>query len=204
MAGKVSQGRRKHGKYSYKRAAIGTISISPRYFSRPRTTRRSKYSSISSISSSREKRRRRLEGAIMRFRICREFALAVCLLATCLLDQAQSRNEYARLFDKCAAERNAFDCLKRRALEILDSAIKDDTVYVLNEYVSIGRDPSAAARNIDRSFKENGTELSLDQMLDNKFHEYISSRNVKLTIPGDAFQGKDIDLILLFFSLCIK
>lgn len=140
----------------------------------------------------------------MRFRICREFALAVCLLATCLLDQAQSRNEYARLFDKCAAERNAFDCLKRRALEILDSAIKDDTVYMLNEYVSIGRDPSAAARNIDRSFKENGTELSLDQMLDNKFHEYISSRNVKLTIPGDAFQGKDIDLILLFFSLCIK
>ncbi|KAG6795108.1 hypothetical protein HZU73_09558 [Apis mellifera caucasica] len=103
---------------------------------------------------------------------------------------AQSRNEYARLFDKCAAERNAFDCLKRRALEILDSAIKDDTVYVLNEYVSIGRDPSAAARNIDRSFKENGTELSLDQMLDNKFHEYISSRNVKLTIPGDAFQGR--------------
>ncbi|KAG9428169.1 hypothetical protein HZU67_09571 [Apis mellifera carnica] len=103
---------------------------------------------------------------------------------------AQSRNEYARLFDKCAAERNAFDCLKRRALEILDSAIKDDTVYMLNEYVSIGRDPSAAARNIDRSFKENGTELSLDQMLDNKFHEYISSRNVKLTIPGDAFQGR--------------
>lgn len=142
--------------------------------------------------------------SIMRFRICREFALAVCLLATCLLDQAQSRNEYARLFDKCAAERNAFDCLKRRALEILDSAIKDDTVYMLNEYVSIGRDPSAAARNIDRSFKENGTELSLDQMLDNKFHEYISSRNVKLTIPGDAFQGKDIDLVLLFFSLYIK
>lgn len=132
--------------------------------------------------------------AIMRgkSRSCHEFALlVVCLVAT-LFDAAQSRNEYTRLFDKCAAERNAFDCLKRRALEILDSAIKDDTVYVLNEYVSIGRDPSATAKNIDRSFKENGTELSLDQMLDNKFHEYISSRNVKLTIPGDAFQGKGI------------
>lgn len=118
--------------------------------------------------------------------ICHVVALLACLL---LFDRAQARNEYTRLFDKCAAERNAFDCLKRRALEILDSAIKDDTVYVLNEYVSIGRDP-AAPKNIDRSFKENGTEPSLDQMLDNKFHEYISSRNVKLTIPGDAFQGE--------------
>lgn len=123
-------------------------------------------------------------------RICQEFALLVACLLVALFDRAQSRNEYTRLFDKCAAEKNAFDCLKRRALEILDSAIKDDTVYVLNEYVSIGRDPSAAAKSVDRSFKENGTELSLDQMLDNKFHEYISSRNVKLTIPGDAFQGK--------------
>lgn len=123
-------------------------------------------------------------------RICQEFALLVACLLVALFDRAQSRNEYTRLFDKCAVEKNAFDCLKRRALEILDSAIKDDTVYVLNEYVSIGRDPSAIAKSVDRSFKENGTELSLDQMLDNKFHEYISSRNVKLTIPGDAFQGK--------------
>ncbi|XP_068977895.1 uncharacterized protein [Bombus flavifrons] len=107
-----------------------------------------------------------------------------------LFNLALSKNEYTKLFDKCVIEKNAFDCLKRKALDILDSAINDDTVYVLNDYVSIGRDPAAIARS-DRSFKdENGTELTLDQKLDNKFYEYITSRNVKLTIPGDAFQGR--------------
>ncbi|CAL7938069.1 unnamed protein product [Xylocopa violacea] len=108
-----------------------------------------------------------------------------------LFDLALSKSEYTKLFDKCGREKNAFDCLKRRALEILDAAIMDDSVYALNEYVSIGRDPAALARTSNRSFKdENGTELSLDQMLDNKFHEYIASRSVKLTIPGDTFQGR--------------
>ncbi|XP_017799022.1 PREDICTED: uncharacterized protein LOC108579909 [Habropoda laboriosa] len=108
-----------------------------------------------------------------------------------LFNFAHSKNEYTKLFDKCANEKNAFDCLKKRALDILDSAVRDDSVYVLNEYISIGRDPVAAARSIDRSFKDaNGTELTLDQKLDNKFHEYIASRSVKLTIPGDAFQGR--------------
>ncbi|KYN12854.1 hypothetical protein ALC57_14919 [Trachymyrmex cornetzi] len=37
---------------------------------------------------------------------------------------------------------------------------------------------------------ENGTELSLDQKLDNKFYEYLTSRSVKLTIPGNAFEGR--------------
>lgn len=135
--------------------------------------------------------------------ICHVFALLLLACLLLLLDPAHARNEYTRLFDKCAAEKNAFDCLKRRALEILDSAIKDDTVYVLNEYVSIGRDP-AAPKNIDRSLKENGTELSLDQMLDNKFHEYISSRNVKLTIPGDAFQGEGDNFIWKLLTNNIK
>ncbi|CAK9795196.1 hypothetical protein ANTPLA_LOCUS276 [Anthophora plagiata] len=117
--------------------------------------------------------------------------IILLLHLTLLFNLAQSKNDYTKLFDKCASEKNAFDCLKRRALDILDSAVRDDSVYVLNEYISIGRDPIAAARNIDRSFKnENGTELTLDQKLDNKFHEYIASRSVKLTIPGDAFQGR--------------
>nr|XP_034179018.1 uncharacterized protein LOC117603716 [Osmia lignaria] len=106
-------------------------------------------------------------------------------------DLAFSKNEYTKLFDKCASEKNAFDCLKKRALDILDSAIRDDSVYVLNDYVSLEKDPAVVTRSTDRSFKdENGTELSLDQKLDNKFHEYLSSRSVKLTIPGDVFQGR--------------
>ncbi|XP_076295471.1 uncharacterized protein LOC143216383 [Lasioglossum baleicum] len=110
---------------------------------------------------------------------------------TVLIALAESKNEYTKLFDRCTNEKNAFECLKQRALEILDSAIKDDTVYVLNSYVSIARDPASAAKSVDRSFKdENVTELSLDQKLDNKFHEYLSSRSVKLTIPGDAFEGR--------------
>ncbi|XP_054007551.1 uncharacterized protein LOC128891785 [Hylaeus anthracinus] len=110
---------------------------------------------------------------------------------TLLLHLAVSKNEYTKLFDRCAREKNAFDCLKQRALEILDSAITDNSVYVLNDYVTITRDPSSGARGTDRSLKdENGTELTLDQKLDNKFHEYVASRSIQLTIPGDTFEGR--------------
>ncbi|KZC11137.1 PREDICTED: uncharacterized protein LOC107189166 [Dufourea novaeangliae] len=110
---------------------------------------------------------------------------------TALIALTEGKNVYTKLFNRCANEKNAFDCLKQRALEILDSAAKDDSVYVLNDYISIARDPAAVARSGDRSFKdENGTELTLDEKLDDKFHEYLASRSVKLTIPGDAFQGR--------------
>lgn len=116
-----------------------------------------------------------------------------CLLHLVLMAHlVQSRNEYTKLFDRCSREKNAFDCLKQRALEILDTAIKDDSVYVINDYVSIARDTAAAAGGTDRSFNDsNETELSLDQKLDNKFHEYLASRSFKLTIPGDTFQGME-------------
>ncbi|XP_031847317.1 uncharacterized protein LOC116433402 [Nomia melanderi] len=118
-----------------------------------------------------------------------DFVLIVQL--TALLVLAEGRSEYTKLFDRCAREKNTFDCLKKRALEILDSAIRDETVYVLNDYVSIARDPASANRTADRAFKEeNATELTIDQKLDNKFHEYLASRSVQLTIPGDAFQGR--------------
>ncbi|XP_076629841.1 uncharacterized protein LOC143346017 [Colletes latitarsis] len=113
------------------------------------------------------------------------------LQLTLLLQLVDSKNEYTKLFDRCARERNAFDCLKQRALEILDSAIGDDSVYVLNDYVTIARDPASAVRGTERSLKdENGTELTLDQKLDNRFHEYLASRSVQLTIPGETFEGR--------------
>ncbi|XP_078051735.1 uncharacterized protein LOC144477876, partial [Augochlora pura] len=116
-----------------------------------------------------------------------DFVLVLCLIAT--IGLAECKNEYTKLFDRCASEKNAFDCLKRRALEILDSAIYDDQVYVLNDYVSIAKDPAVSARSDDGGYKEqNATELSLDQKLDQKFHQYLASRSVKLTIPGDAFE----------------
>ncbi|KAK2579922.1 hypothetical protein KPH14_007602 [Odynerus spinipes] len=79
----------------------------------------------------------------------------------------------------------------RRALEILDTAIDDDSVYTLNDFISIGRDPTSTARS-SRAMKipVNGTEKSLDEQLDNKFHEYLSSRSIRLTIPGDTFEGR--------------
>lgn len=114
----------------------------------------------------------------------------VCLATLCLVvffDLAQGRNEYTKVFERCTKEKNTFDCLKRRALEVLDTAIKDETVYVINDYVSIGRDPSTA-RSFDHTV-DNRTEKTLDEQLDQKFHEYLSSRSIRLTIPGDAFEG---------------
>lgn len=91
------------------------------------------------------------------------------------------------MFERCTNEKNTFDCFKRRALEILDSAIRDDSVYKINDYITITKDTKT--RNQAPGTFDNGTELSLDQKLDNKFYEYLSSRSLKLTLPGNAFEG---------------
>ncbi|XP_018372123.1 PREDICTED: uncharacterized protein LOC108767003 [Trachymyrmex cornetzi] len=101
-----------------------------------------------------------------------------------------AKSEYTSLFERCTNEKNTFNCFKRRALEILDSAIQDDSVYKINDYISITKDPTSTARSHNSMKSENGTELSLDQKLDNKFYEYLTSRSVKLTIPGNAFEGR--------------
>ncbi|XP_071557020.1 uncharacterized protein [Temnothorax nylanderi] len=112
------------------------------------------------------------------------FHLAVfCNLVT-------AKSEFTSLFERCRNEKNTFDCFKRRALEILDSAIQDNSVYKINDYISITKDPASIAKSYDSMTSENGTELSLDQKLDNKFHQYLTSRSVKLTIPGNAFEGR--------------
>lgn len=117
------------------------------------------------------------------------FHLAVfCNLVT-------AKSEYMNLFERCTSEKNTFDCFKQRALEILDTAIQDDSVYKINDYILITKDPASTARNHNSMMSENDTELSLDQKLDNKFYEYLTSRSVKLTIPGNAFEGNRLLLI---------
>lgn len=109
-----------------------------------------------------------------------------------------AKSEYTNLFERCTNEKNTFDCFKRRALEILDTAIQDDSVYKINDYISITKDPASIAKNRESMTPENGTDISLDQKLDNKFYEYLTSRSVKLTIPGNAFEG---NILLLIHSV---
>lgn len=96
--------------------------------------------------------------------------------------------DYTKLFERCTTEKNTFDCLKRRAIDVLGQAIRDDSAYVVNDYVTIARDPAAAREQ--RSASENITSMTLDDQLDKKFNDYLSSRSIKLTIPGDAIQGR--------------
>ncbi|XP_043472576.1 uncharacterized protein LOC122505162 [Leptopilina heterotoma] len=131
----------------------------------------------------------------------------ICLIGFNLLvlaDLSQGRSDYGKFFEKCTIEKNPFDCFKRRALEVLDSAIKDDTVYVINDYISIAKDSnvkgssSSSSTSInsnsnpssDEGTDNNTTERSIDQELDQKFHDYLSSRSVRLTIPGNTFEGR--------------
>lgn len=114
---------------------------------------------------------------------------AICLIGLHLLvltDLSQGRSDYGKFFEKCTSDKSPFDCFKRRALEVLDTAIKDDTVYVINDYISIAKDTNV--KNSEEG-ADNITERSIDQELDQKFHEYLSSRSVRLTIPGDTFEG---------------
>ncbi|GAB1865649.1 Osiris 16 [Camponotus japonicus] len=101
-----------------------------------------------------------------------------------------AKSEYTKLFERCTKEKNTFDCFKRHALEILTIATQDNSVYKINDYISITKDAALTARNYNSMTSENDTELSLDEKLDNKFYEYLSSRSVKLTIPGNAFEGR--------------
>lgn len=110
---------------------------------------------------------------------------------------AKSSEAYGKLFGRCTKEKNTFECLKRRALEILDDAIKDDSVYQVNEFIAIGRDANVA-RSLELQPLENSTSRSLDDQLDRKFHDYLSSRSIKLTIPGDALQ--EGNYTILFFA----
>ncbi|XP_066582092.1 uncharacterized protein [Prorops nasuta] len=116
--------------------------------------------------------------------------ILACLLV--LANAVHAKNEYTKLFDRCATQKNAFDCLKRRALEILDNAIDDETVYVVNDFVSIKKDPTVNARSFGGSVDPaNSTaNATLDEQLDRKLHEYLSSRSIQLTIPGDTFEGR--------------
>lgn len=121
--------------------------------------------------------------------------LIIGLSVLLLIQQSEARTSeaYGKVFGRCTKEKNTFECLKRRALEILDDAVKDETVYVVNDFISIGRDARAARSLMEpRTLEvENATKpKTLDEELDRKFSEYLSSRSIKLTIPGDAFEGR--------------
>ncbi|XP_008548244.1 uncharacterized protein LOC103571747 [Microplitis demolitor] len=105
---------------------------------------------------------------------------------------AECRGDYVKFFEKCTKEKNTFDCLKRRALDVLDRAVKDDTVYVVNDYVSIAKDPAVIPDSDEeqRSAGDNNKTVSLDEKLERKLHDYLASRSIKLTIPGGVIEGR--------------
>ena len=102
------------------------------------------------------------------------------------LIEARFLDGYGKLFGKCSKEINTFECFKMKILEILDNAIKDESIYVLNDFISISKDTKVLKK---LWIPENSTKRSLDDQLDMKFQEYLSSRSIKLTIPGEVFEG---------------
>ncbi|XP_046488935.1 uncharacterized protein [Neodiprion pinetum] len=114
------------------------------------------------------------------------FTLIIMLASFSNLSLA-AQNEYTQLFGKCAEEKNTFDCLKRKALNILDSAVKEDSVYTLNDLISIKRDPKFVVISDNSRSLENDT---LDDQLERKFYEYLSSRSIQFTIPGNIIEGR--------------
>lgn len=134
-------------------------------------------------------------------RISRLALLAVAQLIVCvsLASAGGSSNEFTKLLEKCSSEKRTFECLKRRALDILERAAKDDSVYVINDFVSIGKDRSSAKES--SKHEDNATaERSLDESLENRLYQFLSSRSIQLTIPGDTFEGTfDENIFIIIF-----
>ncbi|XP_059610892.1 uncharacterized protein LOC132257865 [Phlebotomus argentipes] len=87
----------------------------------------------------------------------------------------------------CVRQSEIIGCFKNYAIEKLDNAIESDRSYVINEFISIKRDP-----NYQRELAESGeSERSINQILFSRIRDFIASRiiSIKFT-PNFMEEGR--------------
>jgi hypothetical protein len=109
-----------------------------------------------------------------------------------------------RLLTDCAKTADIGVCLKMKAVTFLDRAVSLKTPLLINDYVSLARDPkyketSPEGRSIqplsetqlEESLPRSAEERSgrLDEMLQEKLNSFLHSRILQLNFPADVFEG---------------
>ncbi|XP_069679303.1 uncharacterized protein [Periplaneta americana] len=133
-----------------------------------------------------------------------------------VLAQDQTQNEVEdegnwkvlyRLITDCAQKSDMSVCLKMKAVTFLDRAITMKNPLLVNDYLSLARDPSykdetvgpqgrslkpLSEAQLEQSLPESLEERSerLDDMLQDKVDKFLQSRTVQLNFPADVFEGR--------------
>ncbi|XP_055682623.1 uncharacterized protein LOC129789632 [Lutzomyia longipalpis] len=75
----------------------------------------------------------------------------------------------------CFRQNEIGNCLKNYAIERLENAIESDKPYVINEFISINRDPA-----YQRDLGSGEKERSLNQILFSRIRDFLSSRLISI------------------------
>ncbi|KAJ4450982.1 hypothetical protein ANN_02417 [Periplaneta americana] len=134
-----------------------------------------------------------------------------------VLAQDQTQNEVEdegnwkvlyRLITDCAQKSDMSVCLKMKAVTFLDRAITMKNPLLVNDYLSLARDPSYKDETVgpqgrslkplseallEQSLPQSLEERSerLDDMLQDKVDKFLQSRTVQLNFPADVFEDTD-------------
>lgn len=108
-----------------------------------------------------------------------------------------------RLFVDCAKTPDVSVCLKMKAVTFMDRAVSLKIPLMINDYISLARDPAykegpqgrsmqpLSETQLDESLPKSAEERGerLDELLQEKLNSFLQSRTLQLNFPADIFEG---------------
>ncbi|KDR19951.1 hypothetical protein L798_05229 [Zootermopsis nevadensis] len=109
-----------------------------------------------------------------------------------------------RLFVDCAKTQDVSVCLKMKAVTFMDRAVSLKIPLMINDYISLARDPAykegpqgrsmqpLSETQLDESLPKSAEERGerLDELLQEKLNSFLQSRTLQLNFPADIFEGR--------------
>lgn len=90
----------------------------------------------------------------------------------------------------CMRQSEIVNCLKNYAIEKLDNAIESDQPYVINEFISVNRDPTYQRDLLESSERER----SLNQILFTRIRDFFASRIIAIKFTPKFMEEGTQDL----------
>jgi hypothetical protein len=109
-----------------------------------------------------------------------------------------------RLTTDCAKTSDMTVCLKMKIVTFLDRMVSLRAPLMINDYISLARDPAykegpqgrsmkplseaQLEESLPRSMEERSNRLN--EMIEEKLDSFLQSRNLQMSIPADVFEGE--------------